>query len=59
MRYVYKGSTYVIIGTTKMKNPVTREWQDAIIYSETIGGTMSSDMYTRESKEFFERFKKQ
>lgn len=55
LRYVYpkNGHKYAIVnqGVTRMKNPTTKEWIDAIIYTDGKG------FYVREASEFNKKFK--
>lgn len=41
---------YAIIGECKMMNPVTKEWQDAVIYSDGKG------MFVRDMEDFKRKF---
>lgn len=54
-RWVYpkNGHKYAIVnqGVTRMKNPTTKEWIDAIIYTDGKG------FYVREASEFNKKFK--
>lgn len=51
--YPKNGHKYAIInqGVTRMKNPTTKEWTDAIIYTDGKG------FYVREASEFNKKFK--
>lgn len=55
LRWVYpkNGHKYAIVnqGVTRMKNPTTKEWIDAIIYTDGKG------FYVREVSEFNKKFK--
>lgn len=55
LRWLYpkNGHKYAIInqGVTRMKNPTTKEWTDAIIYTDGKG------FYVREASEFNKKFK--
>lgn len=55
LRWVYpkNGHKYAIVnqGVTRMKNPTTKEWIDAIIYTDGKG------FYVREASEFNKKFK--
>ena len=55
LRYVYpkNGHKYAIVNNTvsRMKNPTTKEWTDAIIYTDGKG------FYVREASEFNKKFK--
>lgn len=51
--YTYKENDYYIIGKSLMKNPKTREWQKAILYSK-IGVEL---VFCREKEEFDKLFK--
>lgn len=55
LRWLYpkNGHKYAIVnqGVTRMKNPVTKEWIDAIIYTDGKG------FYVREASEFNKKFK--
>lgn len=51
--YTYKENDYYIIGKSLMKNPQTREWQKAILYS-TVGTEL---VFCREKEEFDKLFK--
>lgn len=55
LRWVYpkNGHKYAIVnqGGTRMKNPTTKEWIDAIIYTDGKG------FYIREASEFNKKFK--
>ena len=55
LRWVYpkNGHKYAIVnqGVTRMKNPTTKEWTDAIIYTDGKG------FYVREASEFNKKFK--
>lgn len=54
-RWIYpkNGHKYAIVnqGVTRMKNPTTKEWTDAIIYTDGKG------FYVREASEFNKKFK--
>jgi hypothetical protein len=50
--YKYKGNEYEVFKQVKMKNPETREWDDAIIYMDRKG-----DLYVRERNDFLNKFK--
>lgn len=55
LRWVYpkNGHKYAIVnqGVTRMKNPTTKEWIDAIIYTDGKG------FYVREASDFNKKFK--
>lgn len=55
LRWLYpkNGHKYAIVnqGVTKMKNPTTKEWTDAIIYTDGKG------FYVREASDFNKKFK--
>ena len=55
LRWLYpkNGHKYAIVnqGVTRMKNPTTKEWTDAIIYTDGKG------FYVREASEFNKKFK--
>nr|DAD82305.1 MAG TPA: nucelotide kinase [CrAss-like virus sp. ctcfK29] len=55
LRWVYpkNGHKYAIVnqGVTRMKNPTTKEWTDAIIYTDGKG------FYVREASDFNKKFK--
>lgn len=55
LRWLYpkNGHKYAIVnqGVTRMKNPTTKEWIDAIIYTDGKG------FYVREASEFNKKFK--
>ncbi len=55
LRWVYpkNGHKYAIVnqGVTRMKNPTTKEWTDAIIYTD------GKEFYVREASEFNKKFK--
>lgn len=55
LRWVYpkNGHKYAIVnqGVTRMKNPTTKEWIDAIIYTDGKG------FYVRDASEFNKKFK--
>lgn len=51
--YEYKEYTYYIESSAKMKNPITREWEDCIIYIQLETG----NRYVRLTKDFLEKFK--
>lgn len=55
LRWIYpkNGHKYAIVnqGVTRMKNPTTKEWTDAIIYTDGKG------FYVRETSEFNKKFK--
>lgn len=55
LRWLYpkNGHKYAIInqGVTRMKNPTTKEWTDAIIYTDGKG------FYVREASDFNKKFK--
>lgn len=57
MIYSYKNNLYNMIGTGKMKDPVTRLWLDSVVYRPIIS-VSSNRLYTRESKDFFKKFKR-
>ena len=46
----YKGRHYMIIDKLTMKHPVTREWVNAVLYTDGF------NKYVREESEFNERF---
>lgn len=45
--------SYLIKGYCRMKNSITGEWEDAIIYGGTNG-----ESYVREIKDFMDKFQK-
>lgn len=47
---------YKIIGTAKMKNVQTREWEKAFIYSEFLNNRLEKQIYVREENDFNQRF---
>lgn len=55
LRWIYpkNGHKYAIVnqGVTRMKNPTTKEWIDAIVYTDGKG------FYVREASEFNKKFK--
>jgi hypothetical protein len=51
--YSYKEHEYYIQEKVQMKNPITREWEDALIYIQ-IG---SNKKFCREREEFYKLFK--
>lgn len=55
LRWLYpkNGHKYAIVnqGVTRMKNPTTKEWTDAIVYTDGKG------FYVREASEFNKKFK--
>lgn len=51
--YKYKDDYYYLQEVVEMKNPVTREWEKAVIYISMISGKK----YCREEKEFNKLFK--
>ena len=51
--YKYKENEYYIVGKSLMKNPQTRKWQKAILYSR-IGVEL---VFCREKEEFDNLFK--
>lgn len=54
--YWYKGNKYVVSDAkAKMKDSITREWVDAIVYFP-IGS--SATTYVREKSDFEAKFKK-
>lgn len=48
------GCKYIPLSRCRMKNPVSGEWFDALIYQEVNNG----ELYVRECKDFFDRFVK-
>lgn len=44
--------TYAIIDSVKLKNPTTKEWSDAILYTD------GKDKYVRDKSDFINKFKK-
>jgi len=56
MIYMFKktGNLYEVLGYGKMKNPVTREWLDCVIYR----GQETGETYVRELQEFNSKFEK-
>ena len=55
--YIYKDRMYVVLDNCSMKDPTSREWLDAVIYSPLIGGIIQDVKYVREKLEFLKRFK--
>ena len=58
MSNIYKfketGNLYEVISfSAKMKNPITREWLDAVIYQSYNN---ENETWVREKSEFLERF---
>lgn len=53
--YVYKSNIYRIVRETRFKNPQTREWLDAVVY--TRADKENGEWFVREKTEFFDRFK--
>jgi hypothetical protein len=51
--FTYKGKVYIIESYVEMKNPHTREWQKAVLYTQRENGKS----YVREFLEFFKLFK--
>ena len=51
--YTYKEKDYYTTGKALMKNPETREWQKAVLYSQ-VGLDL---VFCREKKEFEKLFK--
>jgi hypothetical protein len=51
--YYYKGFEYRAIEEVKMKDPVTREWVDAVQYRRRAD---RENIYVRERKDFLEKF---
>ena len=45
--------TYLIIDYCRMKNSISREWEDAVIYENPEG-----KRYVRELNDFIDKFKK-
>ena len=56
--YTYKGNIYFLRSEGKMKNPETREWEDAFIYSPVSDFKIMSVDYIREKNDFLKKFKK-
>jgi len=52
LTYKYKGNIYKVTGPGKFKHPETREWVEAIVYTNAMSMT-----FMREEKDFFKRFK--
>lgn len=52
--YIYKGKEYLVEREVKSKNPVTREWDDAVLYKAKGVKELS---FVREESEFLKRFK--
>jgi hypothetical protein len=55
---IKNGEIYVVIGRPQMKNPQTRDWEDAVSYMkwpiEDIG---RNPVYVREERDFRSKFK--
>ena len=49
----YKGNIYVILDTVNMKNPVSREWVNSILYYDIKN---PEKKFVRTSFEFLRRF---
>ena len=56
--YTYKDRIYVVMDNCSMKDPVSREWLDAVIYSPLIDGIIQDIKYVREKTDFIKKFKK-
>lgn len=54
MIYEYKGHPYKKIGECLSKNPDTRNWYNAVIYTRQ---DVASDTYVREKEDFYNKFK--
>ena len=52
--YSYKGNVYKVLGTLKMKDPVSRKWLTAVHYRTRYYISIS---YVREFKDFMDKFK--
>ena len=55
--YIYNktGNKYKVLGESLMKNPITREWQQCILYQQN-NGELEPMSFVREKNEFLERF---
>lgn len=55
--YIYNKTKnkYKVVGESLMKNPVTREWQECVLYKQN-NGELEPMSFVREKKEFLERF---
>jgi hypothetical protein len=49
--WFYKGHSYAILFKCRMKNPITREWQTAVAYTDARGNNS-----VRELEEFKKKF---
>lgn len=49
--YPKTGTSYMILGGPKMKDPTTGEWKDAILYTD------GKHTYCREREDFMNKFK--
>lgn len=52
--YVYPktGTTYYVEGKIKLKNPSTRKWHEAVLYTDRV----KKESYAREYGDFYEKF---
>jgi hypothetical protein len=61
-KYIKTGNLYTIINEVEMKNPITREWEKAYLYTP-IQKTLDFDeiektkLYVRSKSDFEKRFK--
>lgn len=46
---------YKVLGESLMKNPITREWQECVLYQQN-NGELEPLSFVREKKEFLEKF---
>lgn len=55
-KYKFKktGNIYEVLGEAKMKNSITREWENCIIYR----GKDTQETYVRETQDFMNKFEK-
>jgi len=56
--FKYKNITYVVKDECKFKNPETREWVEAFLYSPIESNKIMSINYVRSKEDFFKKFKK-
>lgn len=58
--YVYPktGHKYMSLYRCRMKNPVSGEWFNALIYHLIYQGMENGKLYVREYKDFFDKFVK-
>ena len=55
--YTYKDRIYMVVDNCSMKDPTSREWLKAVMYSPLINGVIQDVKYVREKLEFLKRFK--